>query len=58
MRPDNRYVYEVKLIHRLWDWDATLRFAADTAKNARKFALLKMADQDQWLIVSAKRVTA
>ena len=53
---NNRYLYEVKLIHRLWAWDATLGFAATDARNARKWAVLKMADPGDWLVVTAKRV--
>ncbi len=53
-----RHLYEVKLIHRLWDWDATLRYSAKTARHARQFARIKMATPGDWLIVSAKRVTA
>lgn len=46
-------VYEVKLIHRLHDWDAILKYAAPDAKTARKWALRKMATPPDWLITRA-----
>lgn len=51
--PDRYRLYEVKLVHRLHDWDATLKYAAPSAKTARSWALGKMANPRDWLIVSA-----
>lgn len=48
--------YKVKLIHRYNDWDATLQYLAPTAPTARKWALNKMSNPDDWIIVSARRV--
>ena len=51
------HLYEVKLIHRVFDWDASFSYAAANARQARKWALYKLTHPENWLIVSAKRKT-
>ena len=51
-----RRLYEVKLIHRLHDWDAALKYEASDARQARKFAPSKMAAPRFWIVVSARMV--
>jgi hypothetical protein len=48
--------YRIKLIHRLYDWDAVLKFNAPDAKTARKWALQKMAEPDKWIVVKAGKL--
>lgn len=47
--------YIVHLIHKLHDWDATVRYLAPDARTARRWATSKMADPQAWLITSVKR---
>ena len=52
------HIYEVTLIHRTHDWDATLKYEAPNARTARTWALRKMAAPRDWLIVGARRAAA
>lgn len=46
-------VYRVQLIHRLYDWDCVLKFAAPDSKTARTWAIQKMAEPDKWIVIKA-----
>lgn len=50
------HLYEVKLIHRICDWDAVLTYEAPDARTARRWAKPKMAVPDEWIVVSARRL--
>lgn len=45
--------YQVDLIHRVHDWDASLKFMAPDARTARRWALRKMAEPAAWVDVRA-----
>lgn len=51
------HLYEVKLIHRVCDWDCSFTWAAPDAKTARRWVTYELSKPDDWLIVSAKRKT-
>ena len=48
--------YTIKLIHRLYDWDAEFTYAAPDTRTAKYWAKTKLVDADNWLITSAKQV--
>lgn len=52
-----RHLYRVKLIHTLYDWDCEFTYEAPDARTARKWALVKLAD-NRWIVISARRVGA
>lgn len=49
-------MYEVRMIHRINDWNASVQYLAPDARTARKWAAAKMAYPNDWLIVSARRM--
>lgn len=49
---DDWKLYEVKLMNKINDWDATLRYRAPTRYMARKWSTAKMRVPAEWLIVS------
>lgn len=53
-----RRLFTIRMIHRLYDWDATLTFEAPSHRTARAWALVKMATPSDWLVVSAAVVKA
>lgn len=51
-----RYLYRVELIHKVFDWDASFTFSARNARDARMFALAKLAMPGAWIVTRARRV--
>ena len=47
-------LYDIRLIHRQFDWNASFQFLAPNARKAREWALWKMKDEASWLVTSAR----
>lgn len=56
MRRDSPRLYRIDLIHWVYGWDASFKFRAADAKQARRFAKMKLVNAENWIITRARLV--